>query len=174
MPLEAGDASIPAIPVGIPSELLERRPDIAAAERAVAQANAQIGIARTAFFPTVTLSAAAGFQNLSMTKWLAWPSRVWSLGPSLAETIFDAGARKATVQQYQAAYDQTVANYRQTVLTAFQQVEDNLAALRIVSQVIEQQDSAIESASEIWRKPRFGTAPDSIPTSTLSWRIRRC
>jgi NodT family efflux transporter outer membrane factor (OMF) lipoprotein len=143
---EAVKATDPSIPVGVPSELLERRPDIAAAERAVAQANAQIGIAKTAFFPTVTLSASAGLQALSAAKWLEWPSRIWSVGPGLAETIFDSGLRKATVQQFQASYDQTVANYRQTVLTAFQQVEDNLAALRILNQVIEQQDSAIESA----------------------------
>jgi NodT family efflux transporter outer membrane factor (OMF) lipoprotein len=136
----------PSIPLGVPSELLERRPDIAAAERAVAQANAQIGIAKTAFFPAITLGATAGLQSVSFVNWLTWPSRVWSVGPSLAQTIFDGGLRKATVQQFQATYDQTVANYRQTVLAAFQQVEDNLAALRILNQVIEQQDSAIESA----------------------------
>jgi NodT family efflux transporter outer membrane factor (OMF) lipoprotein len=147
VPVEALKASLPSIPVGVPSELLERRPDIAAAERAVAQANAQIGMARTAFFPAVTLSASAGFQSLSIAKWLEWPSRVWSVGPGLAQTIFDGGLRKATVQQFQASYDQTVANYRQTVLTAFQQVEDNLAALRILAAVIEQQDSAVESAA---------------------------
>ncbi len=140
------NAAPPLIPVGIPSELLERRPDIAAAERAVAQANAQIGIAKAAYFPNITLSAAVGLQSLSIAKWIEWPSRVWSLGPGLAETIFDGGLRKATVQQFQASYDQTVANYRQTVLTAFQQVEDNLATLRILTQVIEQQESAIESA----------------------------
>ncbi len=145
--VEAPEAVLPSVPVGVPSDLLERRPDIAAAERAVAQANAQIGIARTAFFPSVTLSASAGFQSLSIVKWLAWPSRIWSLGPGLAETIFDSGLRKATVQQFQASYDQTFANYRQTVLTAFQQVEDNLAALRILTEVNEQQDSAIESAA---------------------------
>jgi len=143
---EATEQSPPAVPVGIPSELLERRPDIAAAERLVAQANAQIGIAKTAFFPTVTLSASAGLQAISIAKWLEWPSRVWSVGPGLAQTIFDAGSRRATVQQFQATYDQTVANYRETVLTAFQQVEDNLAALRILAQVIEQQDEAIDSA----------------------------
>jgi NodT family efflux transporter outer membrane factor (OMF) lipoprotein len=143
---EALEPSPPSIPVGVPSELLERRPDIAAAERSVAQANAQIGIAKTAFFPTVTLSASAGLQALSPAKWLEWPSRIWSVGPSLAQTIFDAGARRATVQQFQATYDQTVANYRETVLTAFQQVEDNLAALRILGQVIEQQNEAIDSA----------------------------
>jgi NodT family efflux transporter outer membrane factor (OMF) lipoprotein len=120
---EALKANLPAIPLGIPSQLLERRPDIAAAERSVAQANAQIGIAKTAYFPTVTLSASAGFGSLAFTQWLAWPSRIWSVGPGLAQTIFDAGLRKATVQQFQAAYDQTVANYRETVLTAFQQVE---------------------------------------------------
>ncbi|HTS49441.1 MAG TPA: efflux transporter outer membrane subunit [Bryobacteraceae bacterium] len=147
IPLEARRMGPPPIPVGVPSQLLERRPDIAAAERAVAQANAQIGIARTAFFPAVTLSVSAGFESVSIAKWLEWPSRVWSVGPALAETIFDAGLRRATVQQYQAAYDQTVANYRQTVLSAFQQVEDNLAALRILAQVIEQQESATESAA---------------------------
>jgi NodT family efflux transporter outer membrane factor (OMF) lipoprotein len=145
--VEALRATPPAIPLGIPSQLLERRPDIAAAERAMAQANTQIGIAKTAFFPTVTLSASAGFQSLAFTKWLAWPSRVWSVGPSLAQTIFDKGLRKATVQQFQASYDQTVATYKETVLTAFQQVEDNLASLRILTQAIEQQDGAIESAS---------------------------
>ena len=106
---------------------------------------------RPPIFPTVTLSASAGFQSLSIAKWLAWPSRVWSVGPALAETIFAGLRAQATVQQFQASYDQTVANYRQTVLTAFQQVEDNLAALRILNEVIEQQDSAIESAGE---KPR--------------------
>jgi len=136
----------PAIPAGVPSELLERRPDIAAAERAVAQANAEIGIARAAFYPSITLSAAAGFQTVSAARWLEWPSRVWSVGPSLAQSIFDAGLRRATVQQYVAIYDQTVANYRETVLSAFQQVEDDLAALRILSQAIEQENEAIDAA----------------------------
>jgi NodT family efflux transporter outer membrane factor (OMF) lipoprotein len=152
LPVEVLKTSPPSIPAGVPSELLERRPDIAAAERAVAQGNAQIGIAKTAFFPTITLSASAGLQSISFVKWLEWPSRIWSVGPGLAQTIFDAGLRKATVQQFQASYDQTVANYRQSVLTAFQEVEDNLAALRILSQVIEQQDSAIESAGRSLRE----------------------
>jgi len=150
--VEAVETVPPSIPVGIPSGLLERRPDIASAERAVAQANAQVGIAKTAFFPAITLSASAGFQSLSVAKWLEWPSRVWSVGPSLAETIFDAGLRRATVQQFQASYDRTVANYRETVLTAFQQVEDNLAALRILALAIEQQDGAIESADRSLRE----------------------
>jgi NodT family efflux transporter outer membrane factor (OMF) lipoprotein len=143
---ETFKADPPSTPMGLPSELLERRPDIASAERLVAQANAQIGIAKTAFFPTVTLSASAGLQSLSPAKWLEWPSRIWSVGPNVAQTIFDAGSRRATVQQYQATYDQTVANYRESVLVAFQQVEDNLAALRILAQVIEQQNSAIDAA----------------------------
>ncbi len=146
IPAKIAFTSPPPIPVGVPSELLERRPDVAAAERSVAQANAQIGIARTAFFPTITLSASAGLESVSFAKWLQWPSRIWSAGPGLAQTLFDAGLRRATVQQYQANYDQTVANYRQTVLTAFQQVEDNLAALRILAQVIDQQNEAIDSA----------------------------
>jgi len=139
-------AKLPAIPVGIPSELLERRPDIAAAERSVAQENAEIGVARAAYFPTILLSASGGFGTSSVADWLTWPSRFWSVGPSLAETIFDAGLRKATVEQYRAMYDRTVANYRQTVLTAFQQVEDNLASLRILSQDIDQQGAAVEAA----------------------------
>jgi NodT family efflux transporter outer membrane factor (OMF) lipoprotein len=144
---QALQAKPPASPVGIPSQLLERRPDIAAAERGVAQANAQIGIARAAYFPNVLLSASGGFGTSSFSNWFTWPSRFWSVGPSLAETVFDAGLRRATVRQYQANYDQTVANYRQTVLTAFEQVEDNLAALRILSQSVEQQDAAVEAAA---------------------------
>jgi NodT family efflux transporter outer membrane factor (OMF) lipoprotein len=140
------DVHLPAIPPGVPAELLERRPDIAAAERAMAAANAQIGVAKTAYYPNVMLNATGGIESLSFTDWFTWPSRFWSVGPSAAETLFDAGLRKATVQQYQALYDQTTANYRQTVLTAFQQVEDNLAALRILNQDLQQQDAAVQSA----------------------------
>jgi len=140
---------LPDIPVGVPSQLLERRPDVAASERLMAQANAQIGVATSAYYPTLTLSATAGFESNALSTWLTWPNRFWSVGPSLAETLFDAGLRRATVQQYQAAYDQTVATYRQTVLTAFQQVEDNLAALRILAQEIKQQDTAIASAERL-------------------------
>jgi NodT family efflux transporter outer membrane factor (OMF) lipoprotein len=145
-------ANPPAIPPGIPSELLERRPDIAAAERSVAQANAEIGVAKAAYFPKILLTASGGFGSSSATSWFTWPSRFWSVGPNLAETIFDAGLRKATVQQYRATYDQTVANYRQTALTAFQQVEDNLAALRILSQDIDQQDAAVQAAQRSLRE----------------------
>jgi NodT family efflux transporter outer membrane factor (OMF) lipoprotein len=137
---------LPSIPMGVPAELLERRPDIAASERAMASANAQIGIARAAYFPNVILSATGGLESLNVTDWFTWPSRFWSVGPSLAETLFDAGLRRATVRQYQAQYDATVANYRQTSLTAFGQVEDNLAALRILAQDLQQQDSAVQSA----------------------------
>jgi NodT family efflux transporter outer membrane factor (OMF) lipoprotein len=147
LPAQALEAKPPAIPVGIPSELLQRRPDIAAAERGVAQANAQIGVAKAAYFPNILLSGSAGFGNSSISSWFTWPSRFWSVGPSLAETIFDAGLRRATVQQFRANYDQTVANYRQTVLTSFQQVEDNLASLRILSQTIDRQDAAVEAAT---------------------------
>ena len=136
----------PMIPAGVPSELLERRPDIASAERAMAQANAQIGVAKAAFYPTLTLSATGGFGNSSFTDWLTWPSRFWSVGPTVAQTVFDAGLRKAVVQQNRAGFDLAVANYRETVLTAFQQVEDNLAALRILSQVVEQQEAAVRAA----------------------------
>jgi NodT family efflux transporter outer membrane factor (OMF) lipoprotein len=146
IPVEPLKAAPPAIPVGVPSQLLERRPDVAASERLMAQANAQIGIAKAAYYPTLTLSATGGFESSAISDWLTWPSRFWSVGPTLAETLFDAGLRRATVQQYQAAYDQTVATYRQTVLTAFQQVEDNLAALRILSIQVQQQDGAVNAA----------------------------
>ena len=146
IPVQPLDATPPPIPLGIPSQLLERRPDIAAAERLVAQANAQIGIARAAYFPTVTLSAAAGLESTSITNWFTWPSRFFSVGPAVAETLFDAGLRRATVLQFRAQYDETVANYRQAVLTAFQQVEDNLASLRVLSVEIQHQDAAVKSA----------------------------
>jgi len=136
----------PKIPVGLPSELLERRPDIAAAERRVAAANAQIGVARAAFFPTILLSASAGFEGSGITSWLSWPSRMWAVGPSLVQTIYDAGRRRAASEQAQAAYDANVASYRESVLTAFQEVEDNLAALRILDEESKKQDQAVQAA----------------------------
>ena len=131
----------------------------------MAQANTQIGIAKAAYYPNVTLSATGGFGSASIADWFAWPSRFWSVGPSLAETIFDAGLRRATVQQSQATYDQTVANYRQTVLTAFQQVEDNLAAVRILSQDIQQQDAAVQSAQRSLQEAtvRYEAGRRSLP-----------
>ncbi len=136
----------PAIPAGLPSELLERRPDIAAAERRLAAANAQIGIAQAAFFPTITLSGTVGVANFSLADLFSWPSRLWSVGASLTEIVFDAGRRKAVTEEAQASYDATVANYRQTVLTAFQGVEDNLAALRLLAEEAAQQESAVKAA----------------------------
>ncbi len=136
----------PPIPVGLPSQLLERRPDIAAAERTMAAANAQIGVATAAFYPNLTLSASAGFESSIWKKLFDWPSRFWSVGPSLSETVFDAGLRRATVNQFTAVYNADLAAYRQSVLTAFQQVEDSLAALRILTQQIQQQHQAVESA----------------------------
>jgi NodT family efflux transporter outer membrane factor (OMF) lipoprotein len=146
LPAATQGTHLPAIPVGVPAALLERRPDVAASERAMATANAEIGVAKTAYFPNVMLNATGGIESLRFADWFTWPSRFWSLGPSAAETIFDGGLRKATVRQYRAQYDATVANYRQTALTAFQQVEDNLAALRVLEQDVQQQGAAVESA----------------------------
>ena len=144
-PLEAAP---PAIPVGLPSELLERRPDVATAERDAAAANAQIGVAKAAYFPTITLSASGGFQSTDVTNWLTWPSRVWSLGPSVTETVFDGGKRGALTAQARAAYDERVADYRKTVLAAFQNVEDELAALRLLDDEMRRQASAVTAARE--------------------------
>lgn len=136
----------PPVPVGLPSTLLERRPDIAALERTIAAANANIGVARAAYYPTLTLSASGGLESYSFTEWFGAPSRFWSLGPALAQTLFDGGARRAQNEQAQAQYDAAVANYRQTVLTSFQAVEDQLAALRILTQEIVEQQTAINSS----------------------------
>jgi NodT family efflux transporter outer membrane factor (OMF) lipoprotein len=138
----------PPIPVGVPSALLERRPDVATAERDMASANAAIGVAVSAWYPTVTLSGSGGFESGDVAKWLMWPSRFWSAGPSISETIYDAGRRSAQTEQARAAYDETVANYRQTVLTSFQEVEDQLAALRILEQQSEEQARAVKAAQD--------------------------
>ena len=132
--------------LGLPSELLERRPDIAAAERRVASANAQIGVAVSAYYPTVTLSASSGFQSGSIAKWFTWPSRFFSVGPTVSETVFDGGLRGAQTAEARAAYDANVAFYRQTILGAFQDVEDNLAALRILERESHEQDDAVRAA----------------------------
>jgi NodT family efflux transporter outer membrane factor (OMF) lipoprotein len=138
----------PIIPVGLPSQLLERRPDIAVAERQVAAANEQIGIAQSAFFPDLVLTATGGFSAGSIVNWFTWPSRFWSVGPSLAETIFDAGRRRAQVESTQAGYDATVANYRQASLVALQEVEDNLSSLRILEEESAKQHEATTSAED--------------------------
>jgi len=136
----------PPIPVGVPSELLERRPDVAAAERTMAEANAAIGIAYAAYYPNLTLTGEGGFQSSSFSHWLSWPSRFFSVGASLSETIYDGGLRRATVQQYVATYNADLASYRQTVLGAFQQVEDALAEVRILSKEVQQQQQAVDAA----------------------------
>ncbi|WP_243397848.1 efflux transporter outer membrane subunit [Herbaspirillum robiniae] len=141
-------AAAPLIPQGVPSMLLERRPDVAAAERRVASANAKIGVAKAAYFPSLTLSASGGYQSSTFADWFSLPGRVWSLGPQLAQSIFDGGARRAATDQAIATYDGTVASYKQTVLTAFQEVEDNLAALRILEQEAAVQDEALQAARQ--------------------------
>lgn len=138
----------PRVPIGLPSELLQRRPDIAAAERRVAEANQQIGIARAAYFPTVTLGGTAGFAGSQGSNWFGWPSGFWAVGPALAETLFDAGRRRATSESARANYDAAVATYRQTTLTAFQEVEDNVAALRILENEAQQQEQAVLSSKD--------------------------
>jgi NodT family efflux transporter outer membrane factor (OMF) lipoprotein len=130
----------------MPSTLLERRPDIAADERRMASANEQIGIAEAAYYPTLSLSGSAGFQGTSILNWFTWPSRFWAVGPTFSETLFDAGRRRSEKNITLAQYDGTVANYRQTALTAFQQVEDNLAALRILETEAQQQHETTASA----------------------------
>jgi NodT family efflux transporter outer membrane factor (OMF) lipoprotein len=138
----------PSTPIGLPSELLQRRPDIAAAERRVAEANQQIGIARVAYFPTVTLGGTAGFSGSQGSNWFGWPSGFWAVGPALAQTLFDAGRRRATSESARANYDGAVATYRQTSLTAFEEVEDNVAALRILENEAQQQQQAVASSQE--------------------------
>ncbi|HEX4986230.1 MAG TPA: efflux transporter outer membrane subunit [Burkholderiales bacterium] len=138
----------PEVPPGLPSSLLERRPDIAAAERRVAAANAQIGVAKAAYYPSLTLSATGGYQSSSVADWLTAPARFWSVGPALAQPLFDAGLRRAQTAQAVAAYDADVAAYRQTVLTGFKEVEDGLAALRILEQEAEVQKQAVQDARQ--------------------------
>jgi NodT family efflux transporter outer membrane factor (OMF) lipoprotein len=139
-------ATVPVMPAGVPSALLERRPDIAAAERAMQAANAQIGVATAAYYPDFTLSASAGFSSTMLQNLLSLSNSAWSIGASASETIFDGGLRGAQVAAARAVYDENVATYRQTVLTAFQQVEDQLAALRILEQQAAAQDVALRSA----------------------------
>ena len=150
-PIDLQTPAIPAIPQLLPSELLERRPDIAASERRMAAANEQIGIAQAAYYPTLNLSALAGFEGTSAANWFNWPSRFWAVGPSFSETLFDAGRRRATKESAVAGYDGSVATYRQTTLTAFQQVEDNLAVLRILAGESQQQHNATAASEETLR-----------------------
>jgi len=138
----------PSIPVGIAGTLLERRPDVASAERRVAAANEQIGIAKAAYFPQVTIGAAAGLQSTQASSWFDWPSRLWAVGPSVSQVIYDGGRRRATTEAALANYDATVALYRQDSLTAFQEVEDNLIALSELAKEVEQQSRATAAAEK--------------------------
>ena len=142
------DVGVPVVPPGVPSTLLERRPDIAASERAAAAANAQVGVAVAAYYPAITLSASYGLVSSAIQNLFRASNAVWSVGPQLAETVFDAGLRSAQVAAARATYDQTIANYRQTVLAAFQQVEDQLAALRILERQAEVQGRAVKASEE--------------------------
>jgi NodT family efflux transporter outer membrane factor (OMF) lipoprotein len=149
LPATALSAAIPPIPVGLPSELLEQRPDIASAERQVAAANARIGVAKAAYFPTIQLSAAAGYEASQLAEWLTWPSHFWSVGPAMSASLFDGGLRGALSEQARAAYDETVAVYQETVLTGFLEVEDNLAALRILEEELQAQRQAVQAAQQV-------------------------
>src|SRR5690606_31662286 len=141
-------AALPPIPPGLPSALLERRPDVAAAERRVAAANARIGVAQSAYFPQLLLSASLGYRSSEAASWLSAPSRFWSLGPALAQSLFDSGLRRAHSDQALALYDATVADYRQVTLSAIAEVEDNLAALRILGEEAGLQEAAVRAAQE--------------------------
>ena len=148
LPPQTAKVAVPVVPLNQPSELLERRPDIAAAERRVAAANARIGVAKSAFFPSLTLSGSTGFESSRLADWLNWPSRFWAIGPAIAQSIFDAGLRRALTDQAIAVYDANVAAYRQTVLEGFQEVEDNLAALRILEEQEKVQEEATVAARQ--------------------------
>jgi len=141
-------AAMPSIPAALPSALLERRPDIAAAERSVAAANAQIGVAKAAFFPSFTITGSDGYRSAAASQWFSAPNHFWSVGPAIAQSLFDAGLRRAQSDQAVAAYDAAVAQYRQTVLSGFQEVEDNLAALRILEEEARVQEDAVRAARE--------------------------
>jgi len=148
MPESPWHGEPPVIPAGIPSQLLERRSDIAAAERRTAEANEQVGIANAAFFPKLLITAAGGVIGSNPINWITWPSRFWAVGPVVTQTLFDAGRRHAESESALASYDEAVANYRQSVLQAFQQVEDNLATLRILEEQAKAQQVAVEAARE--------------------------
>jgi NodT family efflux transporter outer membrane factor (OMF) lipoprotein len=151
VPLNLHAPTMPSIPVALPAQLLERRPDIAAAERRMAAANEQIGIAQAAYYPTLNLAAIAGLEGTSLLNWFNWPSRFWAVGPGLSETLFDAGRRRATSESARAGYDGAIASYRQTVLTSFQQVEDNIVVLRVLQTESAQQHDATGAAEESLR-----------------------
>ncbi len=168
-------ADVPTVPPGVPSMLLERRPDIAQAERRVAAANAQIGVARAAYFPTLTLSGTDNYTGSPFSRLFELPNRVWSLGPTLAETLFDGGLRRAQVAAARAAYDQTVDTYRQTVLAAFEQVEDDIVTLRVLEQQAVVEDAAVKAAREAemltLNQYKAGTVPYSSVIAAQTTRL---
>jgi NodT family efflux transporter outer membrane factor (OMF) lipoprotein len=166
---------VPTVPAGVPSTLLERRPDVAQAERKVAAANAQIGVAKSAFFPSLTLSGSDDYTSRTWSRFFSVPNRVWSLGPSLAETLFDGGLRRAQVAQARAAYDVSVDNYRQTVLAGFQQVEDDIVTLRVLEQQSVIEDAAVAAAREAEKltlnQYKAGTVPYSSVITAQTTRL---
>jgi NodT family efflux transporter outer membrane factor (OMF) lipoprotein len=168
-------SDVPTVPAGIPSTLLERRPDVAQAERKVAAANAQIGVATAAFFPSLTLSGSDDYTSHTWSHLFSVPNRVWSLGPSLAETLFDGGLRRAQVAQARAAYDLSVDNYRQTVLIGFQQVEDEIVTLRVLEQQSVIEDAAVAAAREAEKltlnQYKAGTVPYSSVITAQTTRL---
>jgi NodT family efflux transporter outer membrane factor (OMF) lipoprotein len=166
---------VPTVPAGVPSTLLERRPDVAEAERKMAAANAQIGVATAAYFPSLTLTGSDQYASTTLSHLISLPNRAWSLGPSLAETLFDAGARRAQVAQARAAYNANVATYRQTVLSGFQQVEDQIATLRILEQQAVVEESAVKAAREAealtLNQYKAGTVPYSSVITAQTTRL---
>jgi NodT family efflux transporter outer membrane factor (OMF) lipoprotein len=166
---------VPTVPAGIPSALLERRPDVAQAERRVAAANAQIGVAKSAFFPSLTLSGSDDYSGRTWSRLFNVPNRIWSLGPSLAETLFDGGLRSAQVAQARAAYDLSVDNYRQTVLSGFEQVEDDIVTLRVLEQQAVIEDAAVAAAREAEKltlnQYKAGTVPYSSVITAQTTRL---
>ncbi len=166
---------VPTVPAGVPSALLERRPDVAEAERKMAAANAQIGVAKAAYFPSLTLSGSDQYTSSKWSHLISLPNRAWSLGPSLAETLFDAGARSAQVRQARAAYESNAASYRQTVLSGFEQVEDQIATLRILEQQAVVEESAVKAAREAealtLNQYKAGTVPYSSVITAQTTRL---
>jgi NodT family efflux transporter outer membrane factor (OMF) lipoprotein len=168
-------SDVPTVPAGVPSTLLERRPDVAQAERKVAAANAQIGVAKSAFFPTLTLSGSDDYTGRTFSHLFSLPNRIWSFGPSLADTLIDGGLRSAQVAQARAAYDVSVDNYRQTVLTGFQQVEDNVVTLRVLEQQAVIEEAAVAAAREAEKltlnQYKAGTVPYSSVITAQTTRL---
>jgi len=173
--VEAMRADVPTVPAGVPSTLLERRPDVAEAERKVAAANAQIGVATSAYFPSLTLSGSDQYTNSTLSNLISLPNRAWSFGPTLAETLFDAGSRRAQVAQARAAYEASIANYRQMVLSGFEQVEDQIATLRILEQQAAVEEAAVKAAKEAetltLNQYKAGTVPYSSVITAQTTRF---